>query len=135
MEEELKEILRYRKHMRAGKIDENHIDAEIKIFQETGRYIDRMFKVHSMLAQSKREDIIVNRMVKQGLIGNGQIIDMSPEEIEEEKIHCEDQGKIITRAECCSRSGNKDHFDDCKDCDYFNVNRKLVFGPDKPYEA
>ena len=65
-------------------------------------------------------------MIKTNLIGNGTIIDLSPEEIEEEKVLCPLKGSSITRSQCLDYSGSQNHFEDCKDCETGLENKKLL---------
>ena len=53
----------------------------------------------------------------------------------EERLKCPEQGEnIITRSQCLDHSGKAENLEDCKDCDYYKINRDLVLGP-KPYIA
>ena len=54
----------------------------------------------------------------------------------EERLKCPGQGseRVITRQQCLDRSGKAENLEDCKDCDYYKINRDLVLGP-KPYVA
>ena len=69
-------------------------------------------------------------MVRKGIINTHTVIDLSPEEIEDEKVYCELQDKAITRSECLDYSGESNHMDDCKNCETGLANKKLLIsGP------
>ena len=77
----------------------------------------------------------LNRLIKTNLIGNGTVIDLSPEEIEAEKILCPLKDSYITRSECLDYSGSQEGFDNCKDCDVGLDNKKLLVNSPPLYEV
>lgn len=71
----------------------------------------------------------ITRLIKRGVIGDGCLIDVTPEEIEAEKIHCTVQHKVMTRAQCLDYSGDKKNFENCKGCETGTVCKDLLLDP------
>jgi len=59
---------------------------------------------------------------------NGTVIDLSPEEIEEEKILCPHKDVHVTRSECLDFSGTTENMDTCAGCDEGIANKRLLVG-------
>ena len=124
LEIELKEIRRDIKHYRAGKLKDDQVHNLIAMYTLTYKRMCLMNQVMAMAA--KHGSKYLNKMIKANLLGNGTLIDLSPEEIEEEKVYCELQDKAITRSECLDYSGESNHMDDCKNCETGLANKKLL---------
>ena len=126
LEVELKEIRRDIKHFRAGMLAEEKIHTLIAMYSQSEKRMRLMLQAMGMAAKHGGKHM--NRMIKSNLIRNGTVIDLSPEEIEEEKILCQLNDKHITRAECLDFSGSSDNMDKCSGCEEGIANKKLLVG-------
>lgn len=124
LEVELKEIRQDLKHYRAGKISEEQVQTLISMYSQTEKRMRLALQVVSMASKHGKKHI--KQLLKTNLIGNGTAIDLSLEEIEEEKILCPLNDAFMTRAECLDFSGEEQHFDDCIKCDVGLENKKLM---------
>lgn len=124
LEVELKEIRQDLKHYRAGKISEEQVQTLIGMYSQTEKRMRLALKVASMASKYGKKHI--KQLLQSNLIGNGTVIDLSPEEIEEEKILCPLKGTLMTRAECLDFSGEEQNFEDCAKCDVGLENKKLM---------
>jgi len=126
-ENEIKELMKVRKRLRNGTVSQDEIELEIKLCVEAGKHIDRAFKLQVLKETFKKSPI--NDLIKQGIIGDNQLIDLSPEEIGEEKVLCPLSRGAMSREQCLEFSGMTENLEDCKNCDNFAINRRLLVGP------
>lgn len=123
LEEELKEIRRDIKHFRAGEIDAETFDTLMRGYKRSERRSLLYMKATAMTGPER------NRLITAGLMGDGILIDLSQEEINEEKILCSIKDRYITRSECLDYSGETEHFKDCNSCDTGLANKRLLCPP------
>ena len=131
IEEELKEIRRDIKHFRAGKLKDEEVYTLIALYSQTEKRMRLMLQAMGMAAKHGKKHL--NQMIKTNLVGNGTVIDLSIEEIEEEKVLCPVQDRHITRSECLDFSGNSENYESCKNCDTGIENKKLLIGETPMY--
>lgn len=129
---EIKEIRRLQKAHAAGKLSDQQFLAQVAGYNQTLKREELLFKIMATVKESHNG--LEKGMKQLGMIGD-TVVDSSPEEIEEEKIHCEKRQRVITRSQCLDHSGKAENLEDCRECDYYKINRDLVLGPDKPYVA
>lgn len=128
IEEIYKEICSHQRAFNAGKmsLEKAQMNA-VSVSQKLNciRQIDRIF------ARGKKSpQKYLNILIKKRIVSENTVIDVFPEEIEEEKVYCELQNKSITRSECLDYSGESNHMDDCKNCETGLANKKLLIsGP------
>ena len=133
LEVELKEIRRDIKHYRAGKLPDDQINTLIALYSQSEKRMRLMLQAMGMAAKHGKNTF--NRMIKTNLIGNGTVIDLSPEEIEEEKILCPLKDKYMTRSECLDYSGSAEHMDSCQGCEEGIANKRLLVGDTPVFTA
>lgn len=133
IETELKEIRRDIKHFRSGKMNAEEVQTLIALYSQTEKRMRLILQVMGMAAKHGKKHL--NQMIKTNLIGNGTVIDLSIEEIEEEKVLCPVQDRHITRSECLDFSGNSENYESCKDCLTGLENKKLLLPETPLYQA
>jgi len=126
LETELKEIRQDIKHFRAKKITEEEVQTLIAMYSQTEKRMRLMLQAMALAAKHGKPHL--TRMVRSNLIGDGTVIDLSPEELEEEKVLCKLSNKHMTRAECIDFSGSKDNFDNCQGCSVGLECKRLLVG-------
>lgn len=126
IETEIKEIRQDRKHFLAGKTTIEDAYVLIALHSQAEKWARLFFQIECMYAKYGIKHQA--RMARANFIGNGTVIDLSPEEIEEEKILCPLKDKYTTRAECLDYSGSTDNIDKCAGCDVGVSNKKLLIG-------
>ena len=65
-----------------------------------------------------------------GLLGESLVIDIPVEQVEAQRLYCEDQNKEITRLKCKERLCSSEHFEQCKQCDECKITRRLLVNRD-----
>ena len=124
LETELKEIRQDLKHYRAGKLSAEQVQILISIYSQTEKRMRLAMQAMAITAKHGKKH--TKQLLQSNLIGNGTAIDLSLEEIEEEKILCPLKDAHVTRAECLDFSGEAQHFEDCINCDVGLENKKLM---------
>lgn len=66
------------------------------------------------------------KMKSTGMYPDTLIHDITPEEAANERVACEDQNKIISRAECKERLSSAEHFEQCQQCPNSAITRRLL---------
>ncbi len=127
LDTEIKELRQMSKHFMAGKITAEQVQIQIAIFSQTEKRVKTMISIAMMAAKHGKKH--ADRLMKTNLIGNGTVIDLSPEEIEQEKILCPLNDAYKLRSQCLDFSGEPEHEDDCRGCDVGMANKKLLVGP------
>ena len=133
LETELKEIRQDIKHFRAGKLTEEKVHTLIAMYSQTEKRMRLYLQIMGIAAKNGKKHL--NTMMKSNLIGNGIMIDLSPEEIEEEKILCPLKDKYMTRSECLDYSGSAEHMDSCQGCEEGIANKRLLIGDTPVFTA
>lgn len=125
LEETIKEVRRDIKHFRAGKLPHEDAVALNAMHNTVLKASGQLLTAYGMAV--KHHSKYEKRIIGTGLIGNGTVIDLSTEEIEDEKIMCPIKNSNIYRHECLDYSGS--HMEDCGDCETGLENKKLLVGP------
>jgi len=128
LETELKEIRVDIKHYRAGKITDDQVQTLVALYSQSEKRMRLMLSAMGMAAKHGKKHL--NRLIKTNLIGDGTVIDLLPEEIEEEKILCPLKNEHITRAKCLDFSGESENMEGCEGCDTGLANKNILL--DKP---
>jgi hypothetical protein len=123
-----KEVRRDQKHFRSGKIAPEEFLLLLKGHKAQMTLTGQMLQVWALIGNLG--DKYAKHIFSSGLISRGTIIDISTEEIEEEKIFCPLKKEHITRAACLDFSGEEKNHEDCKGCDAGLENKKLLL--DRP---
>lgn len=126
LEEVIKDIRRDIKAFRAGKLTPEQIEKLMSMYNTTLKASGQIIQAFAVAAKHKRYE---GKMFKSGLLGDGTVIDLSPEEIEQEKLLCPLKDELITRAFCLEFSGEEKNFEDCKGCETGMANKNLLVGP------
>ena len=126
LEVELKEMREHRKHFLAGKLSSEQVNTLVALYSQSEKRTRLIYQVECLRAKYGAK--YQNHMMKTNLIGNGTVIDLSPEEIEEEKILCPHKDVHVTRSECLDFSGTAENMDTCAGCDEGIANKRLLVG-------
>lgn len=122
------EIRELRKELK--KLDDINLDHVEKLKLKLSIYAQTTKKgnlIISAIGMAQRQGKQFRReMMRTGLIGDSSVIDPDQEQVEVEKVLCEDQNKIISRKECLARSSNPDWFEQCRQCPVDKTTRRLL---------
>ena len=129
IEEEIKELRRDIKAFRAGKLSNEDISALVSMYNQTEKRATLMLKVFAL--SERHGNRSMKRALDSNLLGSGVVIDLSLEEIEDEKILCPNTEKHIARHECLDISGSTDHFEACQGCEIGIENKNRLMGKPK----
>lgn len=124
LQQEIKELRQMLKHYDAGKYDREHIQTKVAVYSQIEKRSRLILQALALGAKYGKSRF--NQVLKIGLLGDGTVIDLSPEEINEEKVLCPLRDRHITRSACLEYSGEVAHFEDCKNCETGLVNKGLM---------
>ena len=130
---ELKEIRQDIKHYRAGKISKEDAIVLIGFYNQSDKRVKNIIQAIALTGKYGKKR--TKQLFDDGIIGNGTVVDLSLEEIEEEKILCPFNDTHLTRAECLDFSGQEQHFEDCVKCNVGLENKKLLLSDTPLYTA
>lgn len=103
---------------------EERLKLQMQIYSHTTKKGSLILQGIAIAEKSGRE--LRNRILNTGLLGDAMVVDVPPNEIANEKIFCEDQNKVVTRAECKERLSSAEHFDQCRECGNCRITRRLL---------
>ena len=132
LQQTLREIRQDRKHWKAGKMKLEEAEMTCKFYKNELKATGQMLQAG--IACAKYGKKFKNQLIEIGLLGEGAIIDLTPEEVEEEKVLCPLKSAMIVRSECLDYSGSSDNFEECKDCETGIINKRLLI-PDAVHVA
>jgi len=131
---EIEELRALNKDLDAGRVTPEDIAAKLGIYKAV---LGRMRLVHSVgstllkHANDSQRNKAIRDLNATGLFPNqNERFQLADVKREDENIMCPVQEKDITRADCLSFSGEASNYEDCKDCDNFKINRRMLMpGP------
>jgi len=125
IETEYSEIRDITKGILAGTIDKETAALVLKSYSESGKRVDQLLKVYSMVISHGKA---ARQVITKNIISEGTAIDMGLTQIEQ-KFKCPAKGDILVDRLCClDYSGEERHIETCQNCEHFSVTRKQVFG-------
>ena len=123
LETEIKELRRLIKHYQAGKIDTETFKTLMDAYQRSEKRALLLMKAETMTDNQRKA------LTAKNIISPATAIDLSPEEIEAEIIHCPLKEEMINRADCLDFSGEEKNFESCHECENGLANKRLLCPP------
>ena len=111
--DEINKMRQMREDWRNGKITGEDADRLISITETINRLMLTGIKGMNIETKSKKASKDLRNM---GFMGGGDSVDFSRQEIEAGRVRCPNNGRLITRADCLSFSGQ--NHDKCVACDH-----------------
>jgi hypothetical protein len=87
-------------------------------------------KLDSLIMGVKYGKKMQKQLFRVGLMGDSIVIDIPIEQVEQQKLYCEDQNKEITRLKCKERVCSGEFFEQCKQCEESQITRRLLVNRD-----
>lgn len=124
IETEYSEIRDITKGILAGTIDKETAALALKAYSESGKRVDQLLKVYSMVISHGKA---ARQVIQKNIISEGTAIDMGLTQIEQH-FKCPAKGDLlINRLSCLDYSGSENHIGTCQNCEQFGTTRKQVF--------
>ena len=124
LETEIKELREINRRITEKTIDREELIAHIAIYSKIENREKMIIQTHALGMKFGKPAL--NRLIKTQLIGDGSVVVLSNDDLENETIDCPDQNKLISRANCKQFSETTGNLGTCQTCPYFLATRKLL---------
>ncbi len=118
----LEDLAKLRNRFRSGKITIEVLNAELAIYARAEQQMKMMLQGMSMVA--KHGKVLKGQLERSNLLSDNAI-DTNVDD-EDEKVKCENSGKIIPRQECLDTSGAGDNC--CGGCETGRITKNILCG-------
>jgi hypothetical protein len=121
---EIVSLLEKRDAWRKGQITTEQMLTEVATSKSIYQWAQLDYKITMQIETSPKS--LKKALIKRGLIGDGMLIDISPEESAKETLYCEHQNKVISREQCKERTCDPRFHESCEGCDSEKTTRRLL---------
>jgi len=125
LQQEINELSHLRKLYNSGKLCAEAVMINVALFSQTEKRAKLMLQAFSLGAKYGKTHM--KKIEQSNLLTEGTAID-SEGSIEEAKIKCAFNGKLLTREECLDFSGDVKNQENCRGCDVGMLVKKLLCG-------
>jgi len=101
-----------------GQISTGQRETEIQL-----KILNCVITAYSVDSKNKRA---LKGMEKMNILDGSTAIDLGLGDPELDKVKCPNDGSLITRADCLGYSGTSENIEECKSCENFSINRRML---------
>ena len=119
------EIKAAQRHCKSGKISKEDATLELKFFKRREQVLKQMITIR-MYGYPNGGRPFLNSLGNVQLYDEYEAVKVLETATENETLFCRDQDAEITRAACLEYSGEKEHFEACRECETGRANKRLL---------
>lgn len=124
----LTEIKELHQLVKAGKINREDASLQEKLLKRRAEAIRDNIRI-AMFGYPNGGRPFLNSLERKGISNETEVIPFLPAEIEHQRVLCPISHMEMTRGECLERSGEEQHYEDCKGCEIGSHVKKLLTPP------